>query len=334
MGILCRFFLIIFVFFILSGVSYGQQVDEICGEFGHIATLDGPRLSAPFVYGRIRVVGLDSKSKVPKVSVTYLNRSQTPQRLVVNDSGFYCFKITGGTGGTLVVEADGVELARRDVSGFGSAQQREDFDLSLGKRPTASDKWNYQRSSTTEALITTAIEKEKQKDISGAITDLKTLVAEDPKDYIAWGYLATLYLDKGSFKESDTAFRRSLELKNDYTPSWINVGRLRMAQKQNEAAIEILKHAIELDASSARAYQLLGEVYLLTKQGSLGADALNKALEIDPIGMAECHLNLAHLYQLAGAKDLASREYRLFLEKVPEHRDAEKFRKFIKDNPE
>ena len=163
---------------------------------------------------------------------------------------------------------------------------------------------------------------------------MKELLALDPNDFIAWGFLGNLYLLKGDHSDSDTAFRRSLELNMEYTPAWVNVGRLRMAQKQSEAAIEIFKHAIELDQTSARTYQLLGEAYLLTKQGSLGADALNKAIELDPVGMAECHLQLAHLYQLAKANKLASREYRLFLEKVPDHRDAGKFKKFISENPE
>ncbi|MBX3289649.1 MAG: tetratricopeptide repeat protein [Acidobacteria bacterium] len=334
------FLLIAIAITVFYGSAAAQQVDEICGEFGHIATLDGPRLSAPFVYGRIRISGIDTNAKIPKVSVLYINRSQTPMRLVISKSGFYCFKISGGSGGTLIVEADGVEMARRDVSIFGSAQQREDFDLSFGNRELGSSnevvsvKWPYQRTEKTSGLFQTAAEKEKSKDISGAISALKQLVAADPNDFIAWGYLATLYLGQGSLSESDAAFRKSLGLKVDYTPSWVNVGRLRMAQKQHEAAIQVFMHAAELDPTSAWTYQLLGEAYLQNRQGTLGAEALNKALELDPVGMAECHLNLAHLYQLAGAKNLASREYRLFLEKVPEHRDAGKFRKFIKDNPE
>ena len=50
--------------------------------------------------------------------------------------------------------------------------------------------------------------------------------------------------------------------------------------------------------------------------------------------MAECHLQLAHLYELAGAKKLAAHEYALFMAKVPDHPDRKKFEKYIKDNPE
>ncbi len=103
--------------------------------------------------------------------------------------------------------------------------------------------------------------------------------------------------------------------------------------KQHDAAIGIFKHATELDPNSARAFQLLGETYLLARQGTLAVEALNEAIRLDPIGMAGCHLQMAHLYELAGAKQLAAKEYKLFLAKVPDHPDKKKFEKFIKDNP-
>jgi hypothetical protein len=49
--------------------------------------------------------------------------------------------------------------------------------------------------------------------------------------------------------------------------------------------------------------------------------------------MAECHLLLARLYDRAGAKPYASREYKLFLAKVPGHADAKKFVAYIQENP-
>lgn len=146
--------------------------------------------------------------------------------------------------------------------------------------------------------------------------------------------MGSLYFEQKKLPDADAAFRRSLELKVEYTPAWITVGQLRVAQKQYDAAIEILKHAAELDPTSARAYQLLGEAYLLARKGSLGVEALNQAIKLDPVGMAECHLQLAHLYELANAKPMATREYKIFLTKVPNHPDRKKFEKFIKDNPE
>jgi Tfp pilus assembly protein PilF len=79
---------------------------------------------------------------------------------------------------------------------------------------------------------------------------------------------------------------------------------------------------------------LLGEGYLQNKQGTLAVQALDEAIRLDPIGQAECHLLKGHLYELAGAKQLATKEYKVFLAKVPDHPDKNRLEKFIATNPE
>ena len=113
----------------------------------------------------------------------------------------------------------------------------------------------------------------------------------------------------------------------------MNIGRISLAKSNVEVAIKFLERATELEPSSPRAFQLLGEAYLLAKKGTLGVEALNEAIRLDPVGMADSHLLMAALYDKAGAKSYASREYKLFLEKKPEHADRKKFEKYIKDNP-
>jgi tetratricopeptide (TPR) repeat protein len=144
--------------------------------------------------------------------------------------------------------------------------------------------------------------------------------------------LGTLHFKSDKLQEADSAYRRSIALREDYTPAWINVGKLRIAQKQLEAAIEIFKHAAALEPEDARTFRLLGDTYLQNRQGTLGAQALNHAIRLDPVGQAECHLQLAHLFELAKANHLAVKEYEKFLEKVPNHPDRKKFEKFIANN--
>jgi len=151
---------------------------------------------------------------------------------------------------------------------------------------------------------------------------------------VAWAKLGMVYFRENSYGEADAAYRKSLELRIDYTPAWVAAGHLRMAQKSFETAIEIFKHVLELEPSLASVHRALGEAYLQVRKGTLGAESLNNAIKLDPQGMAECHLLLARLYDLAGAKHLAAREYKLFLSKISEHPDRKKFEKYIKDNPE
>lgn len=336
-----RYRIVAFIGFLaLAGaVETRAQVDDICGEFGYMATLDAPRLMAPYVYGRVRVVGSPPAGKVPKVAVTYTNRSQSPERITLGRSGNYCFRLTNRSDGMLVVDVDGVEVARRQVASFGPPQVREDFEVSVGDGSNAertgviSSKYLYPRNERTAPFYKQAAEAEAAKDLAAATKALQAVVEEDAKDFIGWGLLAGVLLERKMLGEADAAVRRSLELKVEYAPAWLTAGRIRTAQEQYAAAIEIFKHAATLEPKNARVYQLLGEAYLLAKQGTLGAEALNKAIELDPRGMAELHLQLAHLYQLAKAPALAAAEYKKFLAKVPDHPDKAKFEKFIKDNP-
>jgi cytochrome c-type biogenesis protein CcmH/NrfG len=323
-------------FFVLPASA---QVDQFCEEFGYRPILDAPHLSAPYVYGRVVIKADAPVARFPKVTITYSNRSQSPTRQTITNSGNYCFPVTSGNGGILVIEIEGVEVTRRQVADFGPAQKREDFDVTVpgpnrSIAPSAvSSKFYYPPNERTVPLYSKAAEAEKRKAYSEAISFVKDIVAKDPEDFLGWEYLGTLYFNERLYSEADAAYRKSLTLRINYPRAWVNVGKLRVAQKNFGGAIEIFKHAISLEPEVALTYRLLGEAYLQNKQGSLGEQALKEALRLDPVAMAECHLVLAHLYQLAGAKPLAAVEYKVLLEKVPNHPERKKFEKFIKENP-
>lgn len=329
--------LILFVSTFFASYS-NAQVDEICREFGAMPMLDAPKLRAPYVYGRITVKGVRSGTKPPKITVIFSDSGQPAVRQNVDASGNYCFKRTSGDG-TLVVEVGAVEVARKSVPAFGPAQQREDFEVLADPSPPAappgvvSAKFSHPHNEKTIELYKHAAEAERNKDIEKAIEFLKQIVSNDPADFIAWAKLGTLHFERNTFADAESAFRKSLELRVDYTTAWINIGKMRFAQKQYESAIEIFKHAVSLEPTSARAFQLLGEAYLQARKGTLAVEALSEAIRLDPIGMAECHLLMARLYDLAGAKHLASKEFKAFLVKIPDHPDKKKFEKYITDNP-
>ncbi|SRR5215204_3400701 len=337
MNLSIRLASVFFALIALSGSAIAQA-DEICAEVGVVPSLDSPFARVPYVFGKITLKGFDSMAKTPRVTIILSDGQNRPERWTINKSGNYCFR-RKSTSGTLIVEVDGIEAAQRVLTSFGSTQQREDFEIyavQTQKLPpgVVSAKFSHPPNPKTVKLYKQAVEAEQEGNLKKTTGYLLEIVSIDSADFIAWAKLGSLYFAQNSYPEADAAFRKSLELKVDYMPAWINVGMLRVAQKQFEAAIEIFKHAAKLDPTSAKTFRLLGEAYLQTRQGTLGAQALNEALRLDPVGMAECHLDLAHLYQLAGAKNLAAREYKIFLTKVPEHPDKKKFEKFIKENPE
>ena len=324
---------------LLLALAGSAQIDEICREAGVMPSLDSPFAQVPYIYGRVTLAGGDP-GKPAKITVIFSDREQNETRWTVGKSGYYCFRRNNPSGGSLVVEVNGSEAARKTLPSFGPGQQREDFEvtppeLAKGSPPaTVSAKFARPTNEKTLPLYKKVVDAEREKRFTDAIIALKGIIEADPEDFVAWAKLGTINFDQGNLGDADAAFRRSLELRVDYTPAWINVGKLRIAQKQFEAAAGIFQHASTLEPTSARIYQLLGEAYIYAKKGNLGVEALNKALELDSVGMAESHLLLATLYDRAGAKHLASKEYRLFLGKIKDHPEKKKFEKYIKDNPE
>lgn len=324
------------LFAFVGGVS--AQVDDICMDAGLTPSLDSPFAHVPYVYGRVVFTGKVAGPKQATVVVIFAEGQHTAERQRLNASGNFCFR-RRGTSGTLVVEIDGIEAARRTLPVSSAVQQREDFEITAAAitrqdPPTVvSARFSHPRNEKTTELYKKATEAESAKDISRSIAYLKQIVELDAADFIAWAKLGSLYFEQRNLADAEAAFRRSLEKKVEYTPAWIYMGQIRMAQKQYLIAVEILKHATTLDARWARSFQLLGEAYLQSKQGTLGVAALTEAVRLDPLGMAECHLQIAHLYRLAGAKQLAAREYKSFLKKVPDHPDKKRLEKFIKENP-
>lgn len=327
----------VFVLFILTYSAFAQ-VDDFCAEAGLMPSLDSPFAHIPYVYGRVILHGYDAVSRTPRVTVTIVEGQQAGERQRLNQSGTFCFRRRGSSS-TLVVEVDGVEIARRTLPASSAIQQREDFEIYApqsqrpGSPAVVSAKFTRPSNPQTTELYKKAADAESAKDKLKALDLLKQIVALDAADFIGWAKLGSLYFAQKNLTEAEAAFRKSLESKIEYTPAWIYMGQIRVEQKQYLAAAAIFEHAVSLDPKSARAYQLLGEAYLQAKQGTLGVAALNAAIRLDPIAMAECHLQIAHLYHLAGAKQLAAREYKLLLEKVPDHPDKKRLEKFIRDNP-
>ena len=334
-------FLSVLAFTAFIATSASAQIDDICGDTGVMPGLDSPFAHVPYVYGKISLQGFDPASKFPKVTIIFSDGGQTANRYGVGRSGSYCFRRIGGSG-TLVVEIDGIEVARRTLTAFGSSQQREDFEIEATAQQRtvpaavikAPSKFARPPNEKTVELYKKAAEAEQKKDSESEIKFLSDIVAIDPDDFIAWAKLGSVYFVQNLYNESDAAYRKCLALRVDYTPAWINVGQLRVAQKQFTAAVEIYKYAASLEPDNARIYRLLGEAYLQNKQGSLAVEVLDQALKLDPIGQADCHLLKGHLYELAGAKELATKEYKAFLSKVHDHPDKKKLEKFIAANPE
>ncbi|HET9530814.1 MAG TPA: tetratricopeptide repeat protein [Blastocatellia bacterium] len=190
----------------------------------------------------------------------------------------------------------------------------------------------YDRTPANKALFEKALAAIKAKDYSQAISLLRQVVETDPKDFIAWTELGTVYFRQGNLGEAGSAYKSALQHQPSFALALLNYGKLRMAKKDYEGAIETLDKAVKAHPLSADANYFLGESYLQVKKGSKAVGYLYEALKLDPVGKAEAHLRLALLFNGAGLKDRAVAEYEQFLAKRPDHPDREKIQQYIKQN--
>jgi tetratricopeptide (TPR) repeat protein len=190
----------------------------------------------------------------------------------------------------------------------------------------------YNRTNQNRALSPRAAHEIETKNFTQAIATLRSLVEADPKDYPAWTDLGMVYFIQKDLEAAENSYSSAVQAKPDHVAALVNLGRVRMARKNNEGAVESLEAALKADPKSATANYFLGEAYLALKKGSKAVVYLNEALKLDPIGMADAHLRLAALYNLAGYKDRAAAEYEQFLQKKPDYPDKKKLTDYIEAN--
>jgi Tfp pilus assembly protein PilF len=327
--------LVIAGFLICAGTA-AAQAGDICREFGEFPNRDlgdNGRL-ASFVFGRIVLLVADPNTDRPQMTALYTDTGQPGARQRVGRSGNYCFR-RFGSGGTVVIEVNGLEVARRAIPEGSGIQQREDFEIDLARRSKTSPPGVVsvrQPNPKSVELYKQAVAFEQDGRTDKAIETVNEIVRIDPEDAVAWTKLGTLYQSLNNALEAEKAFNRALAVRKDYVPALMNLGILKAVNREFPAAVKLFHNATVADPSNARAFRLLGEAYLHDRKGTLGLEALDKALAIDPVGMADAHLLKARLFELAGAKKQAAEEYREFLKKVPKYKEKKILEAYIDEN--
>ncbi len=320
------------VFFAIpNGVS--AQTDEL-----RAATGLPIQIGQPAVFGRVTLKKLTPGEARPMVFVSLLEGGSQLERVQVNDQGFYYFLRTPRGTGTLVVEINNNEVTRFVITMGADRQRRQDFELDWSEAQKAitgvvSVKDAYQRNAEATKAFDAAMKLNKEKNYDKAASALKEIIAKDPKDFVAWTELGTIYFKKDNLNDAEACYFKAIEQKSDYMVALINLGKLYIAKKQADSAVLVLSNAIKANAESADAQHYLGEAYLLAKKGSLAVTHLNQAIKLAPQEKAEVHLRIAALYDAAKMKDRAAAEYKAFLEKKPDYAEKAQLEKYISENP-
>jgi Tfp pilus assembly protein PilF len=293
--------------------------------------------------GTVEIQGMTDQNKAPVLSVAVMANGVLVARQRVQNRGAYSFNNVPRNGVTLIVEVDNQEIGSYPIGTLTPPPMpnRKDVFLVWSNIERKTTERNevialrnaYSRSEENQKTFDKAISASKEKSPANAVKLFKQIVEKDAADFVAWSELGSLLFKEEKFEESENAFGMSVSLKSDFLPALINLGKVQLSQKKFDPAVESLSKAVEASPESAEAHHYLGEAYLQSKKGSKAVVHLNKALELAPQDKTEIHLRLAMLYNAAGLKDRAAAEYKMFLEKVPDHPEKAKFEKYIAENP-
>lgn len=297
------------------------------------------------IYGDLKV----DESKVSGLKpmsfqvILQSQRLSTMGRQMVPGNGRFRFENLSSGTYYIVVMMENSEVANVRVllSGVVGTDVRK--DITLEWRPNTVNPKNekvgvvaatshYLRSEANQSLFVKAEESTKRLDYKSAISLLQQIVQSDAKDFEAWTEFGTLHSKLKDDNEAEKDYLRALEQKPSFILALINLGKLRLAQKNYQGAIEFLGKAVTLQPPSAEANYFLGEAYLNVKKGSKAVDYMNEAIRIDPIGKAEIHLRIADIYDNVGLKDMAATEYEKFLEKRSDYSEKKKLQRYIAQN--
>jgi tetratricopeptide (TPR) repeat protein len=294
------------------------------------------------IYGDVHVKETTSTSKITRFDIVLYTEHRTiVSRETVLDNGRYRFNNIPSGYYDIVIEFEGQEVARVRVDANSPLVDdiRQDLnfewksDARGSTRPSAvSADDEYERNAANARLFVKAGAAIDAKNYEEAIKLLKKIVESDARDFQAWTQLGNLYLIQTRYPESESDYLRAVDLKSNYFPALLNLGRTEIGLKKYDVAIEVLSRAVKARPDSADANYLLGEAYLQVKKGSVAVGYLVEALRLDPKGMAEAHLRLALLYNAAGMKDKAVAEYEAFLRKRPDYSDRKKLEDYISAN--
>lgn len=267
--------------------------------------------------------------------ILYTRGNEVFGRQRVGNGGRYQFNNVFNGDYYLAVELDNLEIARMPILISLNAIEhiRQDLEFRFkpgGISPAAGP--GYNRTAQNRSLYQKATQEIQAKNFAQAVTSLRSVVDSDPKDYEAWSDLGMVYFIQKDFEAAENSYTSAIGAKTDHVPALVNLGRVRLARKNNEGAVEALEAAVKADPKSATANYFLGEAYLALKKGSKAVGYLNEALKLDPIGMADAHLRLGALYNMAGYKDRAALEYEQFLHKKPDYPEAKKLTEYIEAN--
>jgi tetratricopeptide (TPR) repeat protein len=172
-----------------------------------------------------------------------------------------------------------------------------------------------------DALHAQALDLLVQGDTAGAISDLKSYLAEAPEDDEAWFELGTAYASIQHWIQAADALRASIDLDGSEPAVRLAYARVLVQLKKLDDAAFQLVQAQRLAPEEPRIAKELGLVFYDKKLYEKAAIWLGKAVALDPAD-ARAHYALGLAHEARRDMGAAVASYREAVRKDPELQDA------------
>jgi serine/threonine protein kinase/tetratricopeptide (TPR) repeat protein len=129
-----------------------------------------------------------------------------------------------------------------------------------------------------------------------AVTELKNVLATDPKSDDAYRVLARAYQSLNRYEAAEQTFQKAIELRPQYWNNYNDFGVFCLALGRNEQAIPMFRRVTELTPDNRWGYTNLGLAYYNLGQLDQAAAMWRRTLELRPDATAYSNLGVVYFY--------------------------------------
>jgi Flp pilus assembly protein TadD len=157
---------------------------------------------------------------------------------------------------------------------------------------------------------------EQRGEMDSAVRLYEAALQEAPDFYPALNNLGIRHLQKGDVKAAETEFRRVIELNQNGSQAYFNLGNVLFMTQRNEEAKQTLEAGLRLSPSSAMGHYLNGSVLARLGDFKAAEEQLKTARALNP-RMPQVTISLATLYLQSGREHEAAAMFEAFLKEFP-----------------
>ena len=167
-----------------------------------------------------------------------------------------------------------------------------------------------------------AQKKLSRRDVANAIAHLERAVAMAPEFSEAWNNLGTIAYQSHQYPSAEGHFRKALEQEPGSFEPLVNLGGVLLTEGKLQEALQYNLSAVRSRPRDALANSQLGMTYFAAGNLDLGEKYLEIAKRIDSGHFSYPQLTLAQIHLLRHERAAAAEEFRDFLRRHPDARDA------------